>query len=86
MSYSTTDEMFPTIKAILIDNIPLIQVDDLNEETDLYEIGLDSINSVNFALAIEERYGIMFKDEHILGQNFTTIGRIIQLLKDEYIK
>ncbi|MGE5631449.1 MAG: phosphopantetheine-binding protein [Caulobacteraceae bacterium] len=86
MSYNTVDEMFQTIRDILLKTIPNIQTENLDENTDLYEVGLDSINSVNFAMAIEEQYNITFKDEHILGQNFATIGRIKQLLKGEYIK
>ena len=76
--------VYETIKTILYETVYPIKEGEIGLTTNLYNQGLDSINSVNFALAIEEHYGITFLDEHVLGENFSSIASIIELLSTEY--
>lgn len=74
------------IRNILNENVMLKKnAEEILVDDDLYSVGLDSINSVNFALAIENHFGIMIKDEHITGENFSSIQKVIDLLQKEYL-
>jgi len=79
----SADKKEEVIKEILLNTIYPIKNTEILPDTELFKIGLDSINSINFALAIEKHYGITFDDEHMLGENFATIASIIDLL-DKY--
>ena len=51
--------------------------DDLGEDDDLFEKGLDSFGSVQLMLALEERYDIEFPD-HLLNRRFFSSIRTIR--------
>lgn len=52
-------------------------VDNLGEDDDLFEKGLDSFGSVQLMLALEERFEVEFPDTLLNRRSFSTI-RIIR--------
>jgi len=51
----------------------LVDVDDLTDDSDLYEAGLTSLSTVNLMLALEEHFNVEFLDR-MLGRQ--TIGSL----------
>lgn len=47
-------------------------------EEDLTAIGLDSMRSVGLIVDLEEMYNIVFDDEELFTENFSTIAKIVE--------
>ncbi|CCL50728.1 acyl carrier protein [Clostridioides difficile] len=75
--------MLDKIKNIIHENT-FVDLDILNKvdnDEDLTNLGLDSINVVYVIGDIEENFGIVFNPEDLLLDNFSTYNKIISLLK-----
>jgi acyl carrier protein len=73
MSGSTADK----VRAVLADTVKLgVGVDDLGEDTDLYQVGLSSHASVNLMLALEDTFGVEFPNELLHKATFGSIAAI----------
>ncbi|TNJ64371.1 acyl carrier protein [Paenibacillus hemerocallicola] len=46
-------------------------------EEELTSLGLDSIKSVNLIVDLEEMYHIVFDEDELLTENFSTISKIV---------
>lgn len=80
------EDYISDIKEILKNTVMLdkdIETIDVNEN--LYNLGLDSINCVNFALEVERHFQVVINDEDIIEDNFFSISNLIKLLKDKYL-
>lgn len=54
---------------------------EIKDETNLFDVGLDSLKAVEFVLEIEEQYGIYFDLEEITYDGFKTIKSISELIQ-----
>jgi acyl carrier protein len=65
------------IRTILQDYARLgIDVDELTDDSDLYEAGMTSHASVNVMLALEDEFDIEFPDRFLRRDVFATVGSI----------
>lgn len=46
-------------------------------EDDLSPYGLDSINTVRLIVELEDMFDIIFEDDELLFQNFSTVNHIV---------
>lgn len=61
-----------------------IDTEDVGVETNLNEIGVDSIVMMQFIVLIEEKYGIEIEDNDIIEDNWKSISKIISTI-EKYI-
>lgn len=54
----------------------LVPVETLSDSSDLYEVGLTSLTTVNLMLAIEEHFDIEFRDGMLGRRTFATIAAL----------
>lgn len=75
--------MFEQIKEIVGTVLELeeSQVDALTEDTDLLEIGLDSMTCVEIVVNLEAEFGITVEEEDLLVENMATIALLEELVK-----
>ena len=57
-----------------------IDTEDAGVETNLNEIGVDSIVMMQFIVLIEEKYGIEIEDNDIIEDNWKSISKIIYII------
>lgn len=55
--------------------------ENFNEETELSDLGIDSIQLMEMVVGIEEQFGISIEDDDLIGENFETFGSIMTLLE-----
>ena len=55
--------------------------DDVEVETKMVDLGLDSIKILEMIVAIEEKYGFVFDDNDLTGENFETILTFQRLIQ-----
>ncbi|GGF90583.1 acyl carrier protein [Paenibacillus aceti] len=58
-------------------------LEELTADTQLSEIGMDSVMLVNLMVHIEQEYQVFYEDDELLEENFATIGKIGQIINDK---
>ena len=71
------------IKEIVVTVLELSEDDaeQITEDTDLLEYGLDSMTCVEVVVNLEEEFGITADEEDLLVENMSTIGKIKDLVE-----
>jgi len=59
----------------------LVAANALNDDSDLYEVGLSSHASVNVMLACEDEFGVEFPESLLRKSTFQSIGSIRRALE-----
>jgi len=75
-----TDGLAIGLRAILHQLLPDLD-ENLDEDADLFQAGLDSLKAVEFVLEIEERYRVQFRFSDITYERFKTIGSVANLVR-----
>ncbi|CAM3612028.1 acyl carrier protein [Marinicrinis lubricantis] len=57
--------------------------DDLMLDTQLSEVGMDSVMLVNLMVHIEQHYQIFYEDDELLEENFATIQVISDKIQEK---
>lgn len=55
--------------------------DTIKEDTDLMELGLDSMTCVEMVVNLEDEFGITVDEEDLLVENMTSISALVQLVE-----
>ncbi len=70
---------FEKIKAILIDEYCYEDID-ITENTTFAELNFDSIDMVDFAMDIEDEFGVEVTDEIL--EKFVTVGDVVRFIEE----
>lgn len=70
---------FEKIKAILIDEYCYEDID-ITEDTTFAELSFDSIDMVDFAMDIEDEFGVEVTDEIL--EKFVTVGDVVRFIEE----
>ena len=54
---------------------------DFNEDSDLYESGLDSMAIMQLLILVEEEFGVALPESELTRQNFSTVRSIAGLIR-----
>ncbi|KOP65270.1 hypothetical protein AMS62_08435 [Bacillus sp. FJAT-18019] len=57
--------------------------DELTIDTQLSEVGMDSVMLVNLMVHIEQHYQIFYEDDELLAENFATIQIITDKIQEK---
>jgi acyl carrier protein len=68
-------------RAVVLKLLPDVTEQDLSEEADLFDLGLDSINAMTLVLNLQQTFNVKFETRDISMENFCTIGDIIRLIQ-----
>lgn len=70
------------ITEILKEGFSEIDINEDQEDSNLIELGLDSISLIRIIVAIEERFGIEIPDEYLVLSEIDTINKISHITYD----
>jgi len=71
------------IRSILADHARLpVSVDDLSDDSDLYQAGLTSLSTVNLMLALEEHFDVEFLDRMLGRKTFGSIRSLAEAIAE----
>ena len=59
-----------------------VDLRDVDDQANLYELGLTSLASVNVMLALEDAFGVEFPDEVLKKCTFASVRNIEQVVED----
>jgi acyl carrier protein len=78
---NTLDSIQKTIYDVILMVIPYIEPEELLEDTDLFNLGLDSVNAMRLILHLQTAFGINFSTTDINFENFRTIVDISRMIE-----
>ena len=59
-----------------------VDVNNLKEDDDLYDLGLTSLTTVNILLAIEDAFDIEFPDSKLNRKTFNSIESLVDVIEE----
>ena len=55
-------------------------IDAINNNTNLLDLGVDSLKAIEIVVMIEDKYGIMISDDDLIVDNFSTLEKIEKMV------
>lgn len=68
------------IKDILVELLKNEDLKNISNEDDLTEYGLDSLQSIELVVLLEEKYSISFAEEDLLLEKISSVKKIIETI------
>lgn len=79
---ATPTSVIDTLKDIVLKVLRLeIPASTLNEQTNLYELGLESLNVVELLVDIEAAFDIVIDVEDLNGEMFAVFGSLVEFVQ-----
>jgi acyl carrier protein len=69
------------IEDVVLNLLPDISSEELSEDTDIFGLGLDSINAMTLVFNLQDAFDIQFESDEISFENFRTVADIVELIK-----
>lgn len=70
-------------EAVIRANVPILQADQPLQPSDsLYDLGLDSMGTIQLLLELEETFAVTFPDDALKPEVFATPGALWQVVHD----
>ncbi|WP_144054223.1 acyl carrier protein [Pleurocapsa sp. PCC 7319] len=76
----TTEELKLKTKNVVSELLPNINSQQIDDDQDIFYLGLNSINAMTLIFNLQEAFGITFNDAEISLDNFRTISDIVKLI------
>lgn len=83
MKTMTVEEVKLQTQNVVLELLPDLERQDLNDESDIFSLGLDSINAMNLVVSLQEAFDIKFDAQEINIENFRTVGDITELIQQK---
>lgn len=68
---------------VILKILPNLRSEDLSDSSNLFSIGLDSVNAMTLVLKLQSTFGIKFEINDISAENFQSLATIVKLLKEK---
>ena len=78
-----TEEIKPKIYSVVLSILPNTTEDQITDDSDIFTLGLDSVNAMNLIFQLQDVFGIQFDMGEISLDNFRTVSNIEDLLKSK---
>ena len=77
----TTDTIKEQIQQLILDVIPDISLQELQEEEDIFSLGLDSINAMTLLSNLQDTFDIQLETDEINFENFQNVDSILAMVE-----
>jgi acyl carrier protein len=77
---SANDKSFEMFASVLREYLPLAGADPLDPTARLVDLGLDSLNTVEILVRMEEEFNVQFPDEDLTVDTFASVGSLWSVL------
>ncbi len=67
-------------KNVVLTVLPNINSEDLSESSNLFSMGLDSVNAMSLILKLQNNFTIKFAVNEINAENFQSVATIVKLI------
>jgi acyl carrier protein len=88
---NSTEQIKQEAKEVVLAILPDVSSEELNEESDIFSLGLDSINAMTLVSNLQDAFDIQLETNEINFENFQNLATIAEMvekkkgLKDEIL-
>ncbi len=88
---NSSEQIKQEAKKVILAILPDVNSEDLNEESDIFSLGLDSINAMTLVSNLQDAFDIQLETNEINFENFQNLATIAEMvekkkgLKDEIL-
>ena len=88
---NSSEQIKQEAKKVILAILPDVSSEDLNEESDIFSLGLDSINAMTLVSNLQDAFEIQLDTNEINFENFQNLATIAEMvekkkgLKDEIL-
>ncbi len=88
---NSTEQIKQEAKEVVLAILPDVGSEELNEESDIFSLGLDSINAMTLVSNLQDAFDIQLETNEINFENFQNLATIAEMvekkkgLKDEIL-
>ncbi len=68
---------------MVLEVLPDVNLEDLSEDSDIFSMGLDSINAMILVTKLQEAFEIQLDTSEINFENFQNLGTIVELIENK---
>lgn len=80
----TSTDVSDVLRSCLAEMSPgSVQPDLITEDTNLFDIGVDSMNMTELVLRIEQRFSLLLMPEELSADLFTRFGRLVEFVRSK---
>jgi acyl carrier protein len=76
----TLNSLSQQVQQVVLDVMPAVNPEQLQDDTDIFGLGLDSINAVRLIMHLQATFSVTFAATDINFSNFQTIDKIVTLI------
>jgi acyl carrier protein len=80
---ATSNSIAAQVSQVVLDVMPTIAPEMLQENTDIFSLGLDSINALRLILHLQSTFDVTFSGTDINFSNFQTVENMASLLESK---
>lgn len=77
----TVEEIRHKTQNVVLELLPDVDREELSDESDIFSLGLDSINAMNLVFSLQDAFNIKFETQEISFENFQTVADIVELIE-----
>ncbi len=77
----TVEEVRNKTQNVVLELLPDVGSEELSDESDIFSLGLDSINAMTLVFSLQDAFDIKFETNEISVENFRTVADIVELIK-----
>jgi len=88
---NSSEQIKQEVKEVILAILPDVSNEDLNEDSDIFSLGLDSINAMTLVSNLQDAFDIQLETNEINFENFQNLATIAEMvekkkgLKDEIL-
>ena len=76
----TVEEIRQKTQNVVLEQLPDVDSEMLSDASNIFSLGLDSINAMSLVFSLQDAFGIKFETHEISVENFRTVADIVELL------
>lgn len=77
---NTMEDIKQQVRNVVLEILPNVNPEEVLDDSDIFGLGLDSVNAMILVMNLQEGFGIMFQTDEITFDNFRTIAKIVDLI------
>lgn len=76
-----TEQIKQTTQGVILELLPNVEPQTLGDESDIFSLGLDSINAMSLIFNLQDAFDVQFETNEISFDNFQTVAKIVELIE-----
>jgi acyl carrier protein len=78
---NSSEQIKQEVKEVILAILPDVSNEDLNEDSDIFSLGLDSINAMTLVSNLQDAFDVQLDTNEIIFENFQSLATIAEMVE-----